>query len=62
MWRDQPVWLWKLGRKLREQGGRTAVPSQLPSAIQAALDRLAVSERQRDEHEQEQSEPRRRSG
>jgi hypothetical protein len=56
---DEPVWLMKIGRTLREQGERTAVAPRLPRAVQAALDRLAASER---ECQQEQDERRQRRG
>jgi hypothetical protein len=59
---DQPVWLLKIGRTLREQGERTAVAPRLPRAVLAALDRLAASERERQQAQHEQDERRRRSG
>ena len=47
MTRDQPVWLLKIGEKLRERGERTA-SQRLPITLQEALERLAASERQRE--------------
>ena len=56
MTRDQPVWLLKIGKILRERGERTA-SQRLPKTLQEALERLAASERQR---EQEDRNPQRR--
>lgn len=62
MSRDQPVWLLKIGKTLREQGEQTAVSTELPGALKEALDRLAASEQQlqRDLHRPDGR--RRRSG
>ena len=46
MTRDQPVWLLKIGKKLRERAERTG-SERLPTTLQEALERLAASERQR---------------
>jgi hypothetical protein len=58
MTREQPVWLLKIGKKLRERGERTA-SQRLPKTLQDALERLAASERQ---SEQEERHPQRRTG
>ena len=55
---NQPVWLLKIGKKLRERGERTA-SQRLPETLQEALERLAASERQR---EQEDRNAQRRAG
>lgn len=56
MTRDQPVWLLKIGKKLRERAERTA-SQRLPKTLQEALERLAASERQR-KQEDGHSQPR----
>jgi hypothetical protein len=50
MTRDQPVWLLKIGKKLRERGEQTA-SQRLPKTLQEALERLAASERQREQED-----------
>jgi hypothetical protein len=50
MTRDQPVWLLKIGKILRERGERTA-SQRLPKTLQEALERLAASERQREQED-----------
>ena len=50
MTRDQPVWLQKIGKKLRERGEGTA-SQRLPKTLQEALERLAASERQTEEEQ-----------
>jgi hypothetical protein len=61
MTRDQPVWLLKIGKILRERGERTASLG-LPKTLQEALERLAASERQREKEDRHPRHPRRRIG
>ena len=51
MSRDQPVWLLKLGKCVREREKRSGASEALPRAIEQALARLASSEPKPEEDE-----------